>query len=104
MNIVRQSLAFAALVMAALIIASCAAGGDRPAAVGEKPLPYAVPVAAGCVAASGRPAKVQPLNRRYTAEQWAALPPGAKANAAAAQAGARMNFEDEDAAATAGCK
>lgn len=100
----RRSLAFAALVMAAILIASCAGGDHHAAAAAEKPLSFAVPVSAGCVAATGRPEKPQPLNRRYTAEQWAALAPGAKANAVAAQGGARLNFEDEDSAATTGCR
>lgn len=99
----KRSLAFAALVMAAILIASCA-GDHHAAAASERPAPFAVPVSAGCVAATGRPEKPQPLNRRYTAEQWAALAPGAKANAVAAQGGARLNFEDEDSAATTGCR
>ncbi|MEA3035774.1 MAG: hypothetical protein QOH04_1539 [Sphingomonadales bacterium] len=88
----------------ALLLAGCAAATDRPAAVSEKPVPFAVPVDAGCIGAKGRPARPQPLNQRYMAEQWAALAPGAKAAAGTAQAGAHMNYEDEDAAATAGCK
>jgi hypothetical protein len=89
---------------AAVLVASCDGGGERPAAVSEKPVAYAVPVDAGCIGPKGRPARPAPLNRRYTPEQWAALAPGAKSAAGAAQAGAHMNYEDEDAAATAGCK
>lgn len=104
MVIVQRSLAFAALVIAALIIASCTGPANTSGAQPMKPEPYAVPVATGCIASTGRPTKPPPLNQRYTPEQWAAMPPGAKAEAATAQAGARMNYEDDDAAATKGCK
>jgi hypothetical protein len=87
-----------------LALAACGGGGARPVALAEKPVPYAVPVDAGCIGPKGRPEKPQPLNQRYTAEQWAALPPGSKTAAVAAQGGARLNFEDELGAATAGCK
>ena len=101
MDILKRCFAFAALVMAALIVASC---GEHPKSAATEPVSYAVPVATGCVAKDGRPAPPQPLNRRYTAEQWAAMPPGAKAQAVAAQGGERMNFEDRDRAATAACR
>jgi hypothetical protein len=87
-----------------LALSACpGSNGSRPAAIAENPVSYAVPVDAGCIGRKGRPAKVQPLNQRYTPEQWAALAPAAKVAAGSAQAGARMNFEDEDAAATVGC-
>jgi hypothetical protein len=91
------------VALACVPLAACGGGGARPAALAEKPMPYAVPVDAGCIGDKGRPTPPEPLNRRYTAEQWAALAPGAKAAAVAAQAGARLNYEDEDRAATAGC-
>jgi hypothetical protein len=93
------------MLAAVLLCTLAACSGDKPpATVSEKPVPYAVPVDAGCIGDKGRPEKPQALKQRYTAEQWAALAPGAKASAVAAQGGARMNFEDEDGAATAGCK
>lgn len=92
------------LVVAMMLLSGCNGGDHHAPAVSEKPAPYAVPVSAGCVGADGRPGRPQPLNQRYSADQWAALAPGAKANAVAAQAGARLNYEDEDAAATSGCK
>lgn len=61
-------------------------------------------VATGCIDEQGRPAKPQTLKQRYTPEQWAALPPGAKAQAARAQSGTRMNYEDDLDAATSACK
>lgn len=88
---------------AALVLLAGCAGGERPVKPADKPIEYAVPVAVPCVAEGGRPAKVQPLRERYAAEQWAALPPGSKAQAVAAQAGKRMNREDSLEAATAGC-
>ena len=93
-----------ALVLLVLAFALSGCGGARPATPAAKPIEYAVPVQVGCVAPSGRPAKPQALNRRYTADQWAALPPGSKGQAAAAQAGKRLNYEDELAASTAGCE
>jgi hypothetical protein len=60
-----------------------------------------VAVAAGCV--SGAPETVKPLNERIPADQWNALAPGAKAEAVKAQAGERMNYEDQLRAATAAC-
>jgi hypothetical protein len=82
-------------------LAACGAG-DRPVSASDNS--YAVPVAAGCVAEGGKPQPPRPLKGRYTPEQWGAMPPGAKAQAVAAQAGHRMNFEDQLAASTAGCK
>jgi hypothetical protein len=84
-------------------LAACG-GGERPATPSDTPTSYAVPVATGCVAEGGKPERPQTLKERYTAEQWAALPPGSKAEAIAAQAGKRLNYEDELNAATAGCK
>lgn len=60
-----------------------------------------VPVTAGCVV--DRPAPPEALRERYTAEQWAAMPPGVKAAALGAQAGRRLNYEDRLAAATSAC-
>jgi hypothetical protein len=91
------------LLAIAISLVGCSTPAARPAQA-EKPMPYAVPVATACVATAGRPARPQPLAQRYTPQQWAALATGAKANAVAAQAGARMNYEDEEAAATSACK
>lgn len=64
-------------------------------------VPVMVPTA--CVAEQGRPAKVAPLNRAVRREDWAKRAPGAKARAIQAQAGRRMNYGDELAAATSAC-
>lgn len=64
--------AIAALMAPIALLSSCGA----PAATGAQPVkpePFAVPISAGCVAGAGRPQKPQPLNQRYTPEQWAAL-------------------------------
>jgi hypothetical protein len=71
--------------------------------VDEKPMPYAVAVATGCIDSRGRPAVPILLKDRYTPTQWAAMAPGAKAFAVAAQAGRRLTYEELDRAATAGC-
>jgi hypothetical protein len=92
------------IAAACATLAACGGPGARPAAVAEKPAPYAVPVAAGCIGDKGRPSPPTPLNRRYVPGQWAALAPGSRASAVAAQAGLRLNYEDEDRAATTGCK
>jgi hypothetical protein len=84
------------------LLAGC--GEQHPAAVSEKPVPFAVPVAVGCVGSEGRPAPVQTLKERYTDAQWAAMPPGAKAQAGAAQGGAHLNYEGSLRASTAGCR
>lgn len=60
-----------------------------------------VAVAAGCV--SNAPAEVVPLKQRIPDDQWKALAPGAKAEATKAQAGERMNYEDQLRAATRAC-
>jgi hypothetical protein len=83
------------------LLAGC---GGHVAAVSEKPVPFAVPVAVGCVGKDGKPTPPEPLKQRYTDAQWAAMPPGAKAQAVAAQGGARLNYEDSLRASTAGCR
>jgi len=98
----RIALTLGLLILAGIILAGC--GGPVKTAGDEVPIPYAVPVAAGCIGKDGRPAAPAPLQGRYPAEQWARMPPGAKAQAVAAQAGKRMNFEDQLTASTAGCK
>jgi hypothetical protein len=88
----------------ALILAGCGAKDEHPATVAEKPVPYAVPTLAPCLPPTGHAIAPQPLNQRYPADQWAKLAPGAKGQAVAAQGGARLNYEDEERGATAGCK
>ena len=61
-----------------------------------------VPVPVGCVV--NRPTEPDPLRARYTDAQWAALAPGARAQAIAAQAGDRLNHTQAQAAALSGCK
>lgn len=98
-----MKLASRALALAAIGgLVSC--GGDRPSSAGDRPVEYAVPVASGCVGDGGKPQPPKPLKGRYTTDQWAAMPPGSKAQAVAAQAGHRMNYEDQLAASTAGCE
>jgi len=93
-------LAFSLTVLTLTACAGSSLQTDRPK---DEPVKYGVPIATGCIGEDGRPAIPGPLKSRYTQEQWDALAPGAKANAVAAQAGTRMNYEDEDRAATAGC-
>jgi hypothetical protein len=88
------------LCFAAGMLAGC---GQQRVEV-EKPVPYAVAVATGCIDPRARPAVPDALKKRYTPEQWAALSPGAKAFAVEAQAGRRLSYEELDRAATAGCK
>ncbi len=64
-------------------------------------VPIMVPTA--CVGAQGRPDQVAPLNRRVSGQEWVQRAPGAKAKAMQAQAGRRMNYADELAAATSAC-
>lgn len=61
-----------------------------------------VPVSVGCVVS--RPAPVPALSVRVEPSIWATLAPGAKAQAIAAQAGERMNYEDSLRASTSGCR
>ena len=89
-------------VAAALLLAACTS--NPKSVVDSAPVPYAVPVAAGCVAEGGKPEAPKPLRDHYPDEQWTAMPPGAKAQAVAAQGGHRLNYEDRFAASTAGCK
>lgn len=86
---------------AVLLIALAACAGDTPEPKVEYRTVY-VPVSAGCVV--DRPEPVRPLNEQMTPEQWATLPPGAKAEAIKAQAGDRMNYSDSLEASTSGCK
>jgi hypothetical protein len=90
---------------AAIALAALAGCGGHPRSAGDQaPLSFGVPVATGCVGQGGKPTVPAPLRTRYTAAQWAAMPPGAKAQAVAAQAGHRMNYEDRLGAATSGCR
>lgn len=50
-----------------------------------------------------RPAEPPRLRDQIPATNWAGIAPGAKAQAVKAQAGARMNYEDELRAATSHC-
>lgn len=90
----------------AIGLALAACGGEKPKSAGDAPAPerYAVPVAAPCVGSEGRPAAVQTLKQRYTDAEWAAMPPGAKAAAVAAQGGDRLNYENRLEASTSACK
>lgn len=92
-------------LVGALALAACAhtQAAIKPA-VEQVPVVVNVPVATGCIADAGRPAPVKPLLKLYTPPVWNALAPGAKAEAVRAQAGVRMNYEDQDRAATSGCK
>lgn len=60
-----------------------------------------VAVAAPCVV--NRPEKPAALKDYVLPETWAALAPGAKAQALKAQAGERLNYEGSLEAATSGC-
>lgn len=84
---------------AAALLSGCATPGEQPPEIVYKEVKVAV--ATGCVV--DRPEEVQPLNKRIPADTWASLAPGAKAQAVKAQAGDRLNYEDELRAATAGC-
>lgn len=95
----RCSMRFIATVFSVALLAGC---GTRPAL--EPAVQYreaAVAVAAGCVV--DRPTAPAPLNVRVGAAEWAARAPGAKAQSVRAQAGARLNYEERLAAATAAC-
>lgn len=98
----RISRAAPALLL--LLLAAC--GGDQVKSAGEDapPQPYAVPVATGCIGTEGRPPAVQTLKERYSDAEWAAMPPGAKAAAVAAQGGERLNYEDRLKASTSACR
>lgn len=63
-----------------------------------------IPVPVGCVSDKGKPDPVVPLSQTIPDEEWAVMPPGAKAQAVKAQAGKRLNYEDELAASTASCE
>lgn len=85
----------------ALALASC----GQPTPPVEPSIVYRevkVPVAVGCV--SQRPTPPVAANARISADQWAALAPGAQAEVMKAQAGEHMNYEDKLNAATSGCK
>jgi hypothetical protein len=82
-----------------LLLAACAHAPAPEPAVQYRDA--AIAVAVGCVV--DRPAQPVPLSARVSAAEWAARAPGAKAQAVRAQAGRRLNYEDAEAAATAGC-
>lgn len=86
--------------LAVIVLSGCATRTVTRHEIVEAP----IAVATSCVDAAGRPSVPPALRERYTPQQWAALPPGAKAKAVEAQAGRRLNYEDEDRAATAGCR
>lgn len=92
----RSRLGFVAL--AGLLVSACA-GKPEPKIV-LKPVPVATPV--GCVV--NRPAPPETLLARIPDDAWAMLAPGAKARAFEVQAGEKMNYLDELAAATSACK
>lgn len=88
-----------------LIIALALAGCTKTRIITEQvPVEVYVPVATGCVAETGRPDRVTPLRDTITEDEWQARAPGTKAETIRAQAGRRMNYEDEDRAATSGCQ
>lgn len=96
----------AALVAVYLFAAAVTLGACQPqtkTVYVDKPVPYAVPVATGCIDPKGRPAVPTSLRGTITPEAWAAMPPGAKASAVQAQAGRRLSYEELDRAATSGC-
>lgn len=95
---VLMRIAIAAVLMAVLV--GCAQNPPPPPAVVYKEKD--IPVGVGCV--SNKPAPVVRLNEQYTAAQWSALAPGAKAEAVRAQAGSHLNYEDHLNASVAGCQ
>lgn len=84
--------------LAGLLIAGCAATPEPKSVL--KTVPVATPV--GCVV--NRPAPPQTLLERFDDATWNTIAPGAKAQAVKVTAGERMNYQDELAAATSGCK
>lgn len=103
----RSMLKASSLLIAGLALASC---GTTKTIIEEVPVNVYVPVIAPCVAdpdkdgKGNRPDRVKSIRDAVPREQWDALAPGAKAEAVRAQAGRRMNYEDEDRAATSACK
>lgn len=89
-------------LVAALALSACVTTPEPKIEIRYVEVP--VMVATGCIAATGRPEAVKPLKEKYTADEWLTKPPGAKASEFKAQAGERMNYQDADSAATAGCK
>lgn len=88
-------------ILTAAVLGGCAGrtAPPEPSIVFKE---VSVPVAVGCVV--NRPVPPQTLGQRIPAEQWKELAPGAMAEAVKAQAGDRLNYEDELRAATLGCK
>lgn len=99
--LLRVLIGVTALVLLALLLFGCAHAPSTPPepAVVFREVKVAVPT--GCVV--DKPGEVKPLNQQVTADQWNALAPGAKAEAVAAQAGTRLNYEDRLRASTSGC-
>lgn len=98
--------ATASSLIAALALAGCT---TTKVITEEVPVEVLVPVATGCVADTDgdgegdRPDPVTPLRDTIPESDWEARAPGAKAETIRAQAGRRMNYEDQDRAATSGC-
>lgn len=88
-----------ALAALALALPAC---GPTPSIPEVRIETVPVPVAVPCVV--NRPGLPATLKQQYPADKWAAMPTGAKAQAVAAQAGERLNYEGRLEAATAGCK
>lgn len=87
-------------LIGAFSLAGCASHLPKPEPeVHYQTVPVPVPV--GCVVK--RPDLVVPLNKTMTPSQWQARAPGAKAATIEAQAGRRLNFEDQLRAATSAC-
>lgn len=95
----------AALLCLVIMLAACASHKSPINLLPEQvPHDVNVAVATGCIATTGRPAPVDPLNKTITPDEWKKKPPNAKASAVLAQAGRRLNYEQADAAATSACK
>ena len=86
---------------AVLLTALAACAGQTPEPTVEYRTEY-VAVSTGCVV--DKPETLVPLKEQIAPEQWARMAPGAKAEAVKAQAGYRMNYQDELSASVSGCK
>ncbi len=89
-------------IASSLLLAACTHVRNVPVDHIET-ITAAVPVATGCVAKEGRPKPPVPIKGTVTPADWKSHTVGARAAAIQAQAGRRMNYEDEDRAATSAC-
>ena len=86
------------------LLASAVLAGCKSAPVDPK-VEYRtanVAVAVGCVV--NAPAKPPAINTLIPQDTWKSLAPGAKSQAVKAQAGERMNYQDQLEASTSGCR